>query len=311
MFLTQNFTLQLMNQFPMLQYFTDRPFGIEIEFYGLDYVITPIDNNIIKPYCISSRAKDGRNIQELYKDFKIPMGADRESWHFEKDGSVRGKGHTQFGAELTSPILSGITGLVQAYNAFRFLCNIQGVNIDDSCGFHVHHGVDPKVFTCKQLQELVRLIYPIEEYFYLLIPGDRQNAETCKPMEIDVKVFLDICDGESEKGSDKIKQLWYSSENRYDPKAARYPRYDKTRYHGLNLHSYWYRSTIEFRYHSAVLHNIDEAMEWIIFTQFLIELSQGHVPDIYFYPEANKWLNAIYMIYESLGYKDCIKRLAN
>jgi hypothetical protein len=239
------------------------------------------------------------------------MGADRESWHFEKDGSVRGKGHTQFGAELTSPILSGITGLVQAYNAFRLLCNIQGVDIDDSCGFHVHHGVDPKVFTCKHLQELVRLVYPLEEHFYLLIPGERQRAETCKPMEINVKAFLDVCDGESEKGSDKIKQLWYSSENQYDPKAARYPRYDKTRYHGLNFHSYWYRSTIEFRYHSAVLHNIDEAMEWIIFTQFLIELSQGHVPDIYFYPEANKWLNAIYMIYESLGYKDCIKRLAN
>lgn len=309
--LSQNFILRLMNQFPMLQYFTDRPFGIEIEFFGLDYVIAPIDNNIIKPYCISSRAKDGRNIQQLYKDFKIPIGADRESWHFEKDGSVRGKGHTQFGTELTSPILSGITGLVRAYNAFRFLCNVQGIDIDDSCGFHVHHGVDPKVFTCKHLQELVRLVCPIEEYCYLLIPGERQNAETCKPMEIDVKAFLNICDGESEKGSDKIKQLWYSSKNHYDPKAAGYPRYDKTRYHGLNLHSYWYRSTIEFRYHSAVLHNIDEAMEWIIFTQFLIELSQGHVPDIYFYPEANKWLNAIYMIYENFGYEDCIKRLAN
>jgi len=106
MVLTQNVILRLMNRFPMLQYFTDRPFGIEIEFYGLDYVLAPIDNNIIKPYCISSRAKDGRNIQELYKDFKIPMGADRESWHFEKDGSVRGKGHTQFGAELTSPTYS-------------------------------------------------------------------------------------------------------------------------------------------------------------------------------------------------------------
>ena len=308
---SQNFILRLMNQFPMLQYFTDRPFGIEIEFYGLDYVLAPIDNNIIKPYCISSRAKDGRNLQQLYKDFKIPIGSDRNSWHFEKDGSVRGKGRTQFGAELISPILRGIPGLVQAYNAFRFLCNIEGINIDDSCGFHVHHGVDPKVFTFKQIQELVRLIYPIEEYFYLLIQGNRRNAETCKPMEIDVKVFLDVCDSETENGSDKIKQLWYSPENHYDPKSARNPRYDKTRYHGLNLHSYWYRSTIEFRYHSAVLHNIDEAMEWIIFTQFLIELGQGHIPDICFYPEANKWLNTIYMIYEKLGYENCIKRLAN
>ena len=116
--------LQLKNKYPMLQYFTDRNFGVEIEFFGLNYLITPVDDNIIIPYCISSRAKDGRHIQQLYDDYKIPVGSDRESWHFEKDTSVRGKCHTQHGAELTSPILSGIQGLVQVYNALGFLNNI-------------------------------------------------------------------------------------------------------------------------------------------------------------------------------------------
>ena len=104
--------LQLKQRYPMLQYFTNRKFGVEIEFFGLNYVITPVDDNIIKPYCISSRAKDGRNIQQLYEDLNLPVGADRESWHFERDTSVRGKCHTRHGAELTSPILSGIDGLI-------------------------------------------------------------------------------------------------------------------------------------------------------------------------------------------------------
>ena len=304
--------LQLKQRYPMLQYFTNRKFGVEIEFFGLNYVITPVDDNIIKPYCISSRAKDGRNIQQLYEDLNLPVGADRESWHFEKDTSVRGKCHTQHGAELTSPILSGIKGLIQVYNALRFLNDIDGVDIDESCGFHVHHGVDSNVFTCKHLQQLVRIIHPIEKYFYLLIPGNREQAETCRPMEFNVASFLEVCDGETEEGfCRRIKELWYSFENRYEAEAASYPRYDKTRYHGLNLHSYWYRSTIEFRYHSAVLRDIDEAMQWIIFTQFLIEMSQGFVPTVNYYPETNKWLQTIYIIYHNLGYGDLIKKIAN
>lgn len=308
---TDNLILKLKKKYPVLQYFTDRTFGVEIEFFGLNYVIAPIDGNIIKPYCIASRAKDGRNFCNLYRDCKMPLGTDKNSWHFEPDSSVRGKGHTKCGAELISPILSGINGLLQTYWAFIFLNNIQGIDIDKSCGLHIHHGVDPKTYNCKELQKLVHIVHCYEEDFYLLIPEDRRNAETCRPMEIDVKAFLSVCEGDAGGEDCQIKKLWYSIENRFDEESSRNPRYDKTRYHGLNLHSYWYRSTIEFRYHSSVLGNIDEAMQWIIFTQFLIEMSQGNVPEIYFYTEANKWMEILYMIYEDFGYGDRIKRAAN
>ncbi len=291
----------------MLQNFTDRTFGVEIEFFGLNYVITPLDNNIIKPYCISSRAKDGRHILDLFKDYNLSFGASKDVWHFEKDSSVRGKGHTQNGAELISPILIGMEGLVQVFNAFRFLKAIEGIDIDASCGMHVHHGVDPAAYNCKELQQLVRIVHHYEDLFYLLIPGERQDAKTCRPMEIDVKAFLDVCEGSGDGQNCQIKDLWYSLQNRYDANGGENARYDKTRYHGLNLHSYWYRSTIEFRYHSALLEKVDEAIQWIIFTQFIIELSRDHVPDIYYYPEANKWLTTIYKIYKKFGYQERIK----
>ena len=298
---------KLKKKYPMLQNFTDRTFGVEIEFFGLNYLITPVDNNIIKPYLISSRAKDGRHITDLYKDYSIDLGTSRDLWHFERDTSVRGKGHTRCGAELISPILSGMEGLVQVYNAFQFLNAIEGIDIDVSCGMHVHHGVDPAAFNCKQLQQLVRIVHHYEDLFYLLIPGERRNAETCRPMEIDVKAFLDVCEGDDDGHNCRIKDLWYSIQNRFDANGGVNARYDKTRYHGLNLHSYWYRSTIEFRYHSALLDKVDEAIQWIIFTQFIIELSQGHAPDIYYYPEANKWLATIYKIYKESGYQERIK----
>jgi hypothetical protein len=303
--------LRLKKKYPMLHNFTDRTFGVEIEFFGLQYVDIPTNNGIIKPYNISSRGKDGRHMLDLIKESKIPIKDDRESWHFEKDGSVRGQGHTGCGAELTSPILSGISDLAQVYQAFKFLCDIEGIDIDESCGLHVHHGVDPAKYSCVHLQHLVRIIHPFEKQFYLLIPGDRQDVDTCRPMEIDVKTFLDICDGDAESGSCEIKELWYSAKNRCEEESGNFTRYDKTRYHGLNLHSYWYRSTIEFRYHSSILHNIDEAMQWIIFTQFLVELSQGNAPNIDYHPEANKWVQMIYDIYRDLGYQNQIKEVAN
>ena len=308
---TDRLISKLKSRYPMLQYHTDRNFGVEIEFFGLKYVTMPINNGIIKPYNISSRAKDGRHIVDLIKDRGIPIADDRDSWHFEKDASVRGKGHTRCGAELTSPILSGVNGLVQVYQMFQFLNDIEGIDIDQSCGLHVHHGVDPAKYNCAHLQQLVRIVHPFEKQFYLLIPGDRHHAETCRPMEIDVEAFLDICDGGSEFGTCEIKKLWYSPENRCEEVTENHSRYDKTRYHGLNLHSYWYRSTIEFRYHSSVLHNIDEAMQWIIFTQFLVETSQGNAQKIYYYPEANKWLKTIYDIYKDLGYENQIKEVVN
>jgi hypothetical protein len=299
---------RLKKKYPMLQNFSDRTFGIEIEFFGLNYLITPVDNNIIKPYLISSRAKDGRHITDLCRDYNLALGTSRDMWHFEQDTSVRGKGHNRCGAELISPILSGMDGLVQVYKAFRFLQAINGIDIDESCGMHVHHGVNPLIYNCKELQQLVHIVHHYEDLFYLLIPGDRKKAETCRPMEIDVKAFLDACEGHDDSRNCQIKDLWYSLENRYDEKCGVNSRYDRTRYHGLNLHSYWYRSTIEFRYHSALLEKADEAIQWIIFTQFLIELSQNNIPDIYYYSGANKWLATIYKIYKELGYQERIKQ---
>lgn len=303
--------VRLMNQYPMLHYLTDRTFGVEIEFYGLEYFLTPMDSGIIKPYNISSKACDGRRFLQLCHDAQLEVGTEVNSWHFEQDTSVRGQGRTTYGAELISPILSGLEGLIKVYKAFLFLNEIEGVDIDQSCGFHVHHGVNREVYGCEQLRELIKIVHPLERLFYLLIPGGRQNTSTCRPIEIDVAAFLQACPTECDPDSCPIKKLWYSPANRYDPKEAKYPRYDKTRYHGLNLHSYWYRSTIEFRYHSAVLHKIDEAMQWIIFTQFLVELSQGNVPIISLYPDGNKWMQMIYVIYHALGHSDLIRRLSS
>jgi hypothetical protein len=298
---------RLKKKYPLLHFFTNRTFGVEMEFYGLDYYILPPDNGIIKPYNIHSKTEDGRGIDQLQDEYGVVLGSDKNSWHLEEDSSIVHRG----GVELISPILQGYEGLVECYRYFQLLNEIRGVQIDESCGFHVHHGVDASHYRCTHLKQLVRVVSAMEDYIYLLISGGRIDKDTCRPMDLDTRLFLEASDCENrckEKGC-QIKNLWYSAENRYDPNSMRPERYDMTRYHGLNLHSYWYRSTIEFRYHSAVLHKMDEAMQWIIFTQFLVELSDGHIPIIDYHAKANKWMQAIYKIYLSFGHMNRINGL--
>jgi hypothetical protein len=295
---------KLKKQYPLLHFFTNRTFGVEIEFYGLDYYILPPDNGIIKPYNIHSKARDGRDFDQLLKDYNLSLGTDKDSWHLEEDSSIVHRG----GVELISPILRGFEGLIESYRFFQLLGEIRGVKIDESCGFHVHHGVDSEHYKCIHLKELVRVVHSMEDYIYLLISEGRVDKNTCRPIDLDIELFLKLVDCENgcKKNGCRIKDLWYSSENRYDPDSMRAPRYDMTRYHGLNLHSYWYRSTIEFRYHSAVLQKLDEAMQWIIFTQFLVELSDGHIPVVDYHSKANKWMQAIYKIYLAFNHIDHI-----
>jgi len=304
----QKLEAKLKQKYPMLRYFTDRPFGVEIEFYGLDYYILPPDNGIIKPFNIHSKAVDGRDLLQLLKDYRLHLGTDKHSWHFEEDASIVHRG----GVELISPILRDFEGLLELYRFFQLLGEMGGVQIDESCGFHVHHGVDVEHYECTRLKELIRIVYSMEDYIYLLIAGGRIEKDTCRPMDLDINELhkLGDCEDICKNNNCKLKELWYSNNNRYDPDRRKSDRYDLTRYHGLNLHSYWYRSTIEFRYHTAILHQIDEAMQWIIFTQFLVELSAGRIPVIEYRPDANKWMKTIYKMYLVFGHLNRISGLS-
>ena len=50
-----------------------------------------------------------------------------------------------------------------------------------------------------------------------------------------------------------VRAVWYSSHGE-NPNVAAYQHYAGSRYHGVNIHSLFYRGTIEFRWFEATLH---------------------------------------------------------
>lgn len=287
-------------RYPMLRYFANRPFGVEIETFGLKYSIAAGDRQIIPPYKITSRAADGTLLPQVFQQQGLTLNGfspdepQYEAWSFVLDDSIKGAG----GSELVSPILSGLKGLAQVYDALLILQEFPEIQVNETCGFHVHHGVDPEKFGDPQLFQLLRIISIFEGYIYCLLPEERRQAETCRPLEIDLYEWYR---NNTRMQTPVVQKLWYSPENLDDPQVPRHRKIHPTRYHGLNLHSYWYRNTIEFRYFPSVIDTPEELMQWIIFTQFLVEWSDGRRPQLEYLPKPNKWMNTLYKIYLGAG----------
>lgn len=298
---------RLKYRYPMLRYFTPRTFGVEIETFGLKYTISPGDQGVIPPYKITSRSAEGELLPQIFARHGIsldglsPDAPPYEAWSFVLDDTIKGAG----GSELVSPILSGLKGLAQVYDVLLLLKEFPQIQVNETCGFHVHHGVEPSSFSNRELFQLLRIVSIFEDYIYCLLPEERRQADTCRPLEIDLHEWYRR-DG-SETHVPRVQHLWYSPENRDDPEKPRHRKMHPTRYHGLNLHSYWYRNTIEFRYFPSLLDQPEELMQWIIFSQFLVEWSAGRRPKLEYLPNSNKWMNTLYKIYLGTGMLSHIK----
>jgi len=299
--------VRLKERYPLLRNFTPRPFGVEIEIFGLRYDISPGDRDVIPPYKITNRSPAGILLPRLFEERGLilngfsPDAPPYETWAFVTDDSIKGAG----GGELVSPILSGVQGLAKIYQALALLREFPEIQVNETCGFHVHHGVEPEKFANPELFQLLRIVAIFENYIYHLLPEQRRGAETCRPLEIDLYEWFRR--NGSERRTPLVKNLWYSPENRDDLKTPQQRKNHPTRYHGLNLHSYWYRGTIEFRYYPSVLDQPEELMQWIIFTQFLVEWGAGKRPHLEYVAKPNKWLNTLYKIYLGTGMMDHIR----
>jgi len=299
--------VRLKEHYPMLRYFTERPFGVEIEFFGLKYSVSAGDREAIPPYKITNRSPAGVLLPRVFEERGFILNGyssselPYEAWSFVTDDSIKGAG----GGELVSPILSGIQGLIRIYQVIKLLQEFPEIQVNDTCGFHVHHGVDPETFGNQELFQLMRIVAIFENYIYHLLPESRRQAETCRPLEIDLYKWFRR--NGSERQPPLIKNLWYSPENRDDAKTPQHRKMHPTRYHGLNLHSYWYRGTVEFRYYPSVLEQPEELMQWIIFTQFLMEWGAGRRPELEYISKPNRWLNTLYKIYLGAGMLDHIR----
>lgn len=141
------------------------------------------------------------------------------------------------------------------YSDIELLQNIirklreNGAKAHSSCGIHIH--VDGANHTAVSLRRLVNFMTARQDLIYEALQiGDRESS-WCHKLN---KTLLDAMKKDKYLTKEKAEEIWYSRANDSYCGGIDHQHYNSTRYHGVNLHSFFTKGTVEFRLFNSTLH---------------------------------------------------------
>lgn len=124
-----------------------------------------------------------------------------------------------------------------------------GAKPHNSCGIHIH--VDGANHNPKSLRRLVNFMTSRQDLIYEALEiGNRAN-HWCHKLN---SALLAEMKKDKNLSKERAEQIWYSRANDGYCGGVNYQHYNETRYHGVNLHSYFSKGTVEFRLFNSTLH---------------------------------------------------------
>ena len=180
---------------------------------------------------------------------------DREgkAWRFVCDASIHGSrrlgpqqvptGDGVYKVEMNSPKLEyGELGKLQ--EVVRALRRA-GAVVNESCGMHVH--VDASKHTPQSLKNALSIMYSKEDIlFKALNVNERRVVRWCQ--KVREPMLEKIRKLPANTTMERLNREWYEGSDESDE------HYNWTRYYALNLHSVFYRGTLEWRCFESTLH---------------------------------------------------------
>ena len=219
-----------------------RRFGVEIEMTGITR-------------CSAAKAIQkvlGGSIDHVGGSYdKYTVGDNKgRRWQIVFDSSIYARKKNGCSAsdlykvEMNSPILEfeDLDMLQQVIRALREAGAITGPDYD--CGTHIH--IDAADYTPQQIRNLVNLWSSKEDYLWDALQVSSDRSTYCKKINRD---FVAKLNKKKPITMDKIEDLWYE-----ETSYSRGAHYNPTRYHALNLHSFFQHGHYEIRACNASLH---------------------------------------------------------
>ena len=175
-----------------------------------------------------------------------------KKWKFMYDGSIyterRERGRmvragSEYSTEMVSPKLSyGEMGKLQ--EVVRCLRH-HGAKVNASCGQHVH--VDASNHTPRSLKNAMTIMYSKEDILFKALNVNEHRVERwCQ--KVREPMLEKIRKLPTNTTMDRLRREWYEGSD------GSYEHYNWTRYYALNLHSVFYRGTLEWRCFESTLH---------------------------------------------------------
>lgn len=221
----------------------NQKFGVEIEFTGISrkhaaqvlayYFKTSLNgDNYSKRYTVSDKKN---RAWKIVSDASISPEVRFDSSNTDSDF---------YKCELVTPVLdcSDIETLQQIVRSIKKA----GACVNSSCGIHVH--VDGSKHTATSLLNLASIMNVTEDEIFKAINASPLRIDNySRTMDPIFKVKIDLMDAKTTKVSD-IRDAWYGDSDNIEA------HYNATRYHALNLHSYFQGKGVEFRMFNSTLH---------------------------------------------------------
>ncbi len=225
----------------------NQKFGVEVEMTG----ITREKAAAIVAEVLGTTAS--RPDSTCYQTRIIADQAARK-WKVMRDSSItsiRNDGSDspmdEYKVEFVTPPL-GYEDIELLQNIIRKLRE-SGAKSHSSCGIHIH--VDGANHNANSLRRLVNFMTSRQDLIYEALEIGSRESDWCQKLNSNL---LKAMKENRELTKEKAEEIWYSSANDGYCGGIDHRHYNSTRYHGVNLHSYFSKGTVEFRLFNSTLH---------------------------------------------------------
>lgn len=224
----------------------NQKFGVEIEMTGITRAAAAkVVATVLHTTCSASHGGcyDTRNI----------VDSEGRTWKIMRDSSIveqkkdGGNATDNYKVEFVTPPLQykDLELLQEIVRAVR----AAGGMTNSSCGIHVH--VDGANHNPHSLRRLVNFMTARQDLIYEALEIGSRGNRWCKKLSPEL---LKTLKKKKELSKAETEEIWYSPVNDGYSLGISHEHYNVTRYHGVNLHSYFSKGTVEFRLFNSTLH---------------------------------------------------------
>ena len=178
-----------------------------------------------------------------------------KEWKLMSDSSIRGERKIDFGyrstsdgeyqVEMVTPKLT-YAELPKLQECVRRVSKA-GAKANNSCGIHVH--VDASNHNRQSLKNLIGIMYSKEDILFKALQVDPIRArDYCQKVREPMLRQARTLSSDETNDLTQLERVWYEGN------VENTDHYNWTRYYALNLHSVFYRGTVEWRCFNSTLH---------------------------------------------------------
>ena len=216
-------------------------FGIEVEMIGLSR--KKAADTLGKVFGTVSSAPDNT----VYHTRKI-LDRKNRAWKIMRDSSINPENHgDEYRVEMVSPILE-YEDIELLQTVIRNLKDA-GAKANSSCGIHIH--VDGANHNAGSLRRLLNLFVGRQDLIYEALEIGGRERHWCHKIS---PTLLRAMKRNKDITKEQAEATWYSRSNDGYTGRISHEHYNETRYHGVNLHAFFSKGTVEFRLFNSTLH---------------------------------------------------------